>query len=77
MSKIRETEEAQERRASLLARKMKSSEEGREATADYAKGQAATLARTAKLRAERLVREAAPAPIVVKPTKALRKKKSA
>ena len=78
MVQSKDTEEAQARRATLLARKMKQGEEGREAMADYVSDQAATLRRTVTLREQRLARDAEPEPMAVKPAKpkAVRKKKS-
>ena len=56
----RDGEEAEARRAILRARKTARADEGRVAMADYVRDQQATIDRTAKLRAQRLVQQALP-----------------
>ena len=60
MSPNRDGEEAEARRAMLRARKLAQADEGRAAMADYVRGQQATIDRTAKLKAQRLVQQALP-----------------
>jgi hypothetical protein len=58
MTHTKDIDEAGERRAALLARKIAQLAEGRAAMADYHRSNQATLDLTAKLRAERLARQA-------------------
>jgi hypothetical protein len=60
MTPQRDSDEARERRAALLDRKILQAAEGRAAMADYDRSNQATLDLTAKLKAERLVRQAMP-----------------
>lgn len=60
MTPKRDSDEARERRAALLERKVLQAAEGRTAMADYHRSNQATVALTAKLKAERLVRQAIP-----------------
>ena len=78
MTPFRTEDEAKARKATLLARKIAQTDEGRTAMADYERQQAAVREKTAKLKALRLAQEAEPKPIVVEPPKpkAVRKKKS-
>jgi hypothetical protein len=63
------TDEAKARRATLLERKITQADEGRLAMADYVREQAATLDRTAKLKALRLAKDSDPKRIIIEPTK--------
>ena len=78
MTPFRTEDEAKARKATLLARKIAQTDEGRTAMADYERQQAATLERTAKLKALRLAQEVKPEVLVTPPPKpkAVRKKKS-
>jgi hypothetical protein len=58
MDYTRDSDETRERRAALLERKIAQVAEGRAAMADYHRSNQATLDLTAKLRAERLARQA-------------------
>ena len=60
MTPFKADDEAKARRATLLARKIAQADEGRTAMADYERQQAATLDRTAKLKALRLAQEGQP-----------------
>ena len=60
MTPKRDSDEARERRAALLERKILQAAEGRAATADYHRSNQATVDLTAKLKSERLVRQAMP-----------------
>jgi hypothetical protein len=67
-------DEAKARKATLLARKTAQADEGRAAMADCKRQQAATLARTAKLKALRLAQEVKPEVVVTPPRSARAKK---
>jgi hypothetical protein len=56
MTPKKDSDEARERRAALLERKITQAAEGRAAMADYHRSNQTTIDLTAKLRAERLVR---------------------
>jgi hypothetical protein len=60
MTPKRDSDEARERRAALLERKILQTAEGRAAMADYHRSNQATVDLTAKLKSERLVRQAIP-----------------
>jgi hypothetical protein len=60
MTPFKSEDEAKARKATLLARKIAQADEGRTAMADYVRQQAATLDRTAKLKALRLAQEVKP-----------------
>jgi hypothetical protein len=72
-----DSDEAKARRATLLARKITQVEEGRVAMADYLRGQQATVARIATLKALRLAQRAEPVEVKPPRVQAARKKKSA
>lgn len=73
MTLFKADDEAKARKATLLARKIAQADEGRTAMADYERQQAATLDRTAKLKALRLAREVTPEVVVALPAKRARK----
>jgi hypothetical protein len=75
MTPFKADDEAKARKATLLARKIAQADEGRTAMADYERQQAATLDRTAKLKALRLAQEAQPEVVVAPPPKRARKSK--
>ena len=77
MTSFRTDKESKARRATLQARKIAQADEGRTAMADYQREQAATLARTAKLRAQRLAKEAEAYCHTADEADGVRKKKSA
>jgi hypothetical protein len=56
----KDEEEARARKAALLARKISQADEGRVAMAEYHRSHQATLDLTAKLKAQRLARDANP-----------------
>ena len=58
MTPTKDSDEARERRAALLERKIAQAAEGRAATVDYHRSNQATLDLTVKLKAERLARQA-------------------
>jgi len=75
MTPKRDSDEARERRAALLERKILQATEGRAAMADYHRSNQATVDLTAKLKSERLVRQAVPVEAISKKPK--RKAKAA
>jgi hypothetical protein len=74
MTPFKADDEAKARKATLQARKIAQADEGRAAMADYERQQAATLDRTAKLKALRLAQEAKPEVVVTPPPKRARPK---
>ena len=69
MTHTTDSDEVKKRRAALLQRKIAQVTEGRVAMADYHKSSQATLDLTAKLRAERLARQAVPEEVTYKKPK--------
>jgi hypothetical protein len=60
MTPKKDSDEARERRAALLERNILQAAEGRAAMADYHRSNQATVDLTAKLKLERLLRQAMP-----------------
>jgi len=69
MIRKKDSDEARERRAALLERKILQAAEGRAAMADYQRSSQATVDLTAKLKLERLLRQAVPAAVISKKPK--------